>query len=73
MITSFLNTDSPELPGEEFELHQWLADWHHYALTDGHIHSTYELDDETVERLESYFKLGLTPREGVGVLFGTLH
>lgn len=73
MSTSFLGADSLELSREELELRQWMAAWYHFALTDGHIHPTFELDQEMADRLESYFKVGLSPGEGVGVLFGMLH
>ena len=73
MSTTFFAPDSWGFAPEELELRHWMAAWFDRAVTDGHIHVTYEPDAETVERLEAYFKVGLTPGEGVGVLFGMLH
>ena len=73
MNVSILDPDAQGLPEQELQLRQWMLDWYDRALTEGHIYSTYELDTQTAERLEAYFKVGLTPGDGVDALFGTLH
>ncbi len=74
MNISILDPDAlGVIPAEELALRQWVADWYDRALTDGHIQLTYELDEPMAERLEAYFKVGLTPDDGVDALFGTLH
>jgi hypothetical protein len=73
MNATFPEPDLSGLPPEEMRLRQWMATWYHFALEDGYILPQFELDMETAERLEGYFKVGLTPDEGVGALFGTLH
>lgn len=73
MTISFVDPEALMMPLEELELAQWMQAWYNRALDDGHIHPTYEPDSATIERLEAYYKVGLTPGEGVGVLFGKLH
>ncbi|HTI18562.1 MAG TPA: hypothetical protein VL598_12925 [Trinickia sp.] len=58
---------------EETALRQWLTAWYHFALSDGHIEPDYELDNATAERLEGYFRVGLTPGEGATATFGKVH
>ncbi|HEV3104210.1 MAG TPA: hypothetical protein VGZ01_00765 [Trinickia sp.] len=73
MNTSSADHDLATLHPEEAKLRQWVAAWYHYAVSDGLIEPSYQLDDATAKRLEGYFKAGLAPGEGVGIVFGTLH
>jgi hypothetical protein len=65
--------DRNALPAEEAELRKWITAWYEHAISAGFIRPPYVLDDVTARRLEAYFRIGLTPREGAGVMFGTLH
>jgi hypothetical protein len=73
MDTSFVDQDSLGLPPEETALRQWIIAWYHLAVSDGFVEPHYQLDEVTAARLEGYFQVGLTPGEGVDVVFGTLH
>jgi hypothetical protein len=73
MNPSTLDTDLSGLPTAVLPFRQWMTAWYLYAVADGQIERSYNLDDATAERLEGYFKTGLTPSEGVGALFGALH
>jgi hypothetical protein len=73
MTTYFAEEETAVLPQEEVELRTWITAWYKHALSVGFIRSAYILDEPPAERLESYFRFGLTPSEGAGVMFGTLH
>lgn len=73
MRPSTLDPDLSGLPAAVLPFRQWMTAWYLYAVADGQIETTYNLDDATAERLEGYFNTGLTPSEGVGALFGALH
>jgi hypothetical protein len=73
MSTSCLDRDLAGLPEASLPFRQWMIAWYLYAVADGQIETTYNLDTATAERLEGYFATGLTPVEGVGALFGALH
>jgi hypothetical protein len=73
MNTSFVDQDALGLPAEETALRQWIIAWYHHAVHDGFVEPQYQLDEATATRLEGYFLAGLTPGDGVGAVFGTLH
>ncbi|HVW48879.1 MAG TPA: hypothetical protein VHC91_00525 [Trinickia sp.] len=73
MTISFIDPEALGTSLEDLELAQWMHAWYDRALNDGHIHPTYEPDSATIERLQAYYNVGLTPSECVGALFGKLH
>lgn len=75
MNTSYASSsyDAWELPPEERELRQWITDWYQSAVKSGYVEPPYELDNAMAERLEGFFRFGLTPAEGACVVFGTVH
>ncbi|WP_438268802.1 hypothetical protein [Paraburkholderia atlantica] len=48
------------LPKEMIQLRAWLSDWYDQAFAAGYIHPPFILDEVTADRLEGYFKAGLT-------------
>jgi hypothetical protein len=73
MTKLFAVEDTAALPLDIAELRSWITAWYEHALSVGFIRPAYVLDEATAERLESYYRFGLTPSEGAGVMFGTLH
>jgi len=73
MRKPFAEDDTAALPLDVAELRTWITAWYEHALSVGFIRPPYVLDETTAERLESYYRFGLTPSEGAGVMFGTLH
>lgn len=74
MRKSFAEDDTTAvLPLEVAELRTWIKAWYEHAVSVGFIRHAYVLDEATAERLESYYRSGLTPCEGAGVMFGWLH
>lgn len=74
MNTSYASShDAWELPPEERKLRQWITAWYQSAVRSGYVEPPYELDHAMAERLEGFFRVGLTPAEGASVVFGTLH
>jgi hypothetical protein len=72
MRTHFAEDDTAVLPMDVAELRSWINAWYEHALWVGFIRPPYVLDEVTAGRLESYYRLGLTPLEGADVMFGTL-
>jgi hypothetical protein len=73
MRNLFAEDDAVALPLDVVGLRAWISTWYEHALSVGFIRPPYVLDEATAGRLESYYRLGLTPSESVGVMFGTLH
>ncbi|RZF23676.1 hypothetical protein EVC45_43015 [Paraburkholderia sp. UYCP14C] len=69
-----MHDDAPTaLPQDAIELRAWLSDWYDHAFNVGYIHPPFTLDEATADRLEGYFKAGLTPAEGAMAFFGSVH
>ncbi|MGF6291734.1 hypothetical protein OKW50_006669 [Paraburkholderia youngii] len=60
-------------PQDVIQLRAWLSDWYDYVFAVGYIHPPFTLDEATTDRLEGYFKAGLTPAEGAILFFGIVH
>ncbi|MDB5837884.1 MAG: hypothetical protein JWR14_7714 [Caballeronia sp.] len=73
MRNLFAEDDAVALPLDVVGLRAWISMWYEHALSVGFIRPPYVLDEATSGRLESYYRLGLTPSESAGVMFGTLH
>lgn len=67
------NDASVPLSEYAVELHTWLSDWYDHAYRVGYVHPPFTLDDAIAERLEGYFRAGLTPEEGAVAFFGVMH
>ena len=61
------------LPLYVIELRAWLSDWYDHAFKVGFVRPPFTLDEAIADRLEGYFKAGLTPAEGAIAFFGTMH
>jgi len=69
-----MSHDEPEgLPEHVINLRQWISAWYSHALAVGFIRPPFTMDDAIAGRLEGYFAAGLTPAEGVNVIFGLVH
>jgi len=55
------------------DLRAWINAWYDHAVKVGFIQPPFMLDEEIADRLEGYFKVGLTPVEGADVFFGMVH
>jgi hypothetical protein len=55
------------------ELRTWLSDWYDHAYSVGYVYPPFELDQAIADRLEGYFKAGLTPVEGAVAFFRKMH
>ncbi|MEM5338417.1 hypothetical protein [Paraburkholderia azotifigens] len=64
---------SNALPQYVIDLRTWISDWYDHAFKVGLVRPPFTLDDATADRLEGYFKAGLTPVEGAIAFFGTVH
>jgi len=73
MRKPFAEGDTAALPLDVAGLRTWISAWYEHALSVGFIRPPYVLDEATAGRLESYYRLGLTPSDSAGVMFGTLH
>jgi hypothetical protein len=73
MMDTVADNELSNVSPEEAELRKWIIDWYAYAMSVSFIEPPYELDNATAERLEGYCKVGLTPNEGAGAMFGRLH
>jgi hypothetical protein len=69
----FVEDNTAALPLDVAELRTWVTAWYEHALSVGFILPAFVLDEATAERLETYFRFGLTPSEGARAMFGTLH
>ncbi|MFL9982411.1 hypothetical protein [Paraburkholderia sediminicola] len=58
---------------DEAGLHAWMLAWYDHAVSVGFLHPPFILNDVTAERLEGYFRVGLTPAEGAEAFFGVAH
>jgi hypothetical protein len=66
--------DNPNrLSQNEQELRTWMLAWYDHAVSVGFVRPPFTLSDATAERLEGYFKVGLTPVEGAEAFFGVVH
>ena len=54
-------------------LRAWMLAWYDLAVSAGFVRPPFLLNDVTAERLEGYFRVGLTPAEGAEAFFGTAH
>jgi hypothetical protein len=61
------------LPPYVIELRAWISDWYDHAFKVGFVRPPFALDEAIADRLEGYFKAGLTPAEGAIAFFGTMH
>lgn len=61
------------LSQNELELRAWMLAWYDHAVSVGFVRPPFTLSDATAERLEGYFKVGLTPVEGAEAVFGVTH
>jgi len=61
------------LPQDVIELRAWLSDWYDHAFAVGYVYPPFTLDEAAADRLEGYFKAGLTPAEGATLFFGVVH
>lgn len=64
---------SNELPQDESSLRAWMLAWYDHAVSVGFLSPPFTLNDVTAERLEGYFRVGLTPAEGAEAFFGVAH
>ena len=64
---------SNALPLYVIDLRAWISDWYDHAFKVGLVQPPFTLDESTADRLEGYFKAGLTPAEGVIAFFGVVH
>lgn len=55
------------------DLRAWMTAWYEHAVKVGFIRPPFTLDEAIADRLEGYFKVGLTPVEGADVIFGVTH
>lgn len=65
--------ESNGLPQYVTDLRAWMTAWYEHAVKVGFIRPPFALDEAIAERLEGYFKVGLTPVEGADVIFGVTH
>ncbi|RDK01000.1 hypothetical protein [Paraburkholderia lacunae] len=66
--------DNPDcLTQNDLELRAWMLAWYDHAVSVGFVRPPFTLSDATAERLEGYFKVGLTPVEGAEAFFGIVH
>lgn len=61
------------LPQSVVELRRWISDWYDHAFRVGFVEPPFRLDEAILERLEGYFRVGLTPAEGAIAFFGSMH
>jgi hypothetical protein len=64
---------SNEHSRDDSGLHAWMLAWYDHAVSAGFVRPPFLLNDVTAERLEGYFRVGLTPAEGAEAFFGTAH
>jgi hypothetical protein len=64
---------SDALPQYVIDLRAWISDWYDHAFKVGLVRPPFTLDEAIVERLEGYFRAGLTPAEGAIAFFGVVH
>jgi hypothetical protein len=55
------------------EWRTWLSDWYDHAYREGYVSPPFALDYAIAERLEGYFRVGLTPAEGAVAFFRMMH
>jgi hypothetical protein len=60
-------------PQYVIDLRTWISDWYDHAFKVGFVRPPFTVDAAIVERLEGYFKAGLTPAEGAIAFFGVAH
>ncbi|CAB3810374.1 hypothetical protein LMG28614_07263 [Paraburkholderia ultramafica] len=65
--------ESTGLPEDVIELRAWMNAWFDHAVSVGFICPPFILCEAMAERLEGYFKVGLTPEESADALFGVTH
>ena len=73
MLEQCAEWETAERPMDVAELHSWIEAWYRHSVSVGYIQPMYVLDNFTADRLENYFRWGLTPSECADVMFGTLH
>jgi len=61
------------LPQSVQDLRRWISDWYDHAFKAGFVEPPFSLDEAILERLEGYFRVGLTPAEGAIAFFGFVH
>jgi hypothetical protein len=61
------------MPQDVIELRAWLSDWYDHAFAVGYIYPPPMLDEATADRLEGFFKAGLTPARRREAFFGSVH
>jgi hypothetical protein len=61
------------LPQSVMDLRRWISDWYDHAFKVGFVEPPFRLDEAILERLEGYFRAGLTPAEGAIAFFGFVH
>ena len=64
---------SDALSQHMIDLRTWISDWYDHAFKAGLVRPPFTVDNAIVERLEGYFKAGLTPAEGAIAFFGFVH
>ncbi|KAE8760487.1 MULTISPECIES: hypothetical protein [Paraburkholderia] len=64
---------SNEFSPDEAGLRAWMLAWYDHAVSVGFLHPPFTLNDGMAERLEGYFRVGLTPAEGAEAFFGVAH
>ncbi|HEV3423827.1 MAG TPA: hypothetical protein VG105_08605 [Paraburkholderia sp.] len=68
-----VHEESECLPQYVTDLRAWISAWFDHAVSVGFIRPPFILDETIADRLEGYFKVGLTPVEGADVFFGVMH
>ncbi|MGB8421021.1 hypothetical protein [Paraburkholderia sp.] len=64
---------SNEHSQDDSGLRAWMLAWYDHAVSIGFVRPPFILNDVAAERLEGYFRVGLTPAEGAEAFFGTAH
>lgn len=65
--------ESEGSPQHLTDLHAWINAWYDHAVMAGFIRPPFHLDETIADRLEGYFRVGLTPIEGADAVFGVMH
>jgi hypothetical protein len=55
------------------DLRAWISDWYDHAFKVGLVRPPFRLSEAIADRLEGYYRAGLTPAEAATAIFGTVH